>query len=219
MHTETLALYDSVRRRPVPVVLYQPTVAVARPRLALLSHGYGGQSTAYTFLARQLVAMGYVVASVQHELPGDEPIATTGNLRETRRPNWERGVQNLLFVCQMLQQRLPRLNTGQLLLLGHSNGGDMVMLFAHEHPQLVARVISLDNRRMPLPRTRRPRILSIRSSDQVADPGVLTTAAEQRTFGITIVALPATIHNDMWDGATEAQKQEINAIEAEFLRR
>ncbi|WP_461139614.1 hypothetical protein [Spirosoma pomorum] len=42
-----------------------------------------------------------------------------------------------------------------------------------------------------------PRILSIRSSDQVADKGVLATVEEQKQFGIRIIQLPATLHNDM----------------------
>jgi pimeloyl-ACP methyl ester carboxylesterase len=104
-----------------------------------------------------------------------------------------------------------------LLLMGHSNGGDMVMLFAQQYPRLVERVISFDNRRVPLPRARRPRVLSLRSSDQPADAGVLPTPAEQTKFGTTIVALPATLHNDMWDGATTAQQQEMNTLISDFL--
>ncbi|MCB2407913.1 serine aminopeptidase domain-containing protein [Hymenobacter lucidus] len=214
---EALSLFDTTRRRPVPVLLYGPVTG--RRRLALLSHGYGGHNSDYSFLARQLGAHGYLVASIQHELPTDEPIATAGNLRETRRPNWARGVQNMLFVRQQLQQLYPRLDTGHLLLLGHSNGGDMAVLFAHEHPALVDKLISLDHRRMPLPRVRQPRILTIRSSDQLADPGVLPGPEEQKGLGISIVQLPATLHNDMWDGATKAQQQEITAAIAAFLRR
>ncbi|WP_324671350.1 serine aminopeptidase domain-containing protein [Hymenobacter sp. GOD-10R] len=224
--TVSLTLFDEARERTVPVTLYFPAANVSaakskkkKRKLALLNHGYGGQNTDYSFIAQILVAHGYFVASIQHELPTDEPNANTGNLRETRRPNWERGVQNMLFVRQQLQQRYPGLDEQHLLLVGHSNGGDMAMLFTHEHPQLVKKVISLDNRRMPLPRTRHPRILSIRSSDQVADEGVLPTAAEQKAFGIKIVKLPATIHNDVWDGATAAQKQEIGEAISNFLAR
>jgi predicted dienelactone hydrolase len=216
---ETLNLFDQTRKRAVPVVVYWPAPVAGRAKLALLSHGYGGHNTDYSFLARHLVAQGYVVASIQHEVPTDEPIATTGNLRETRRPTWERGVQNMLFVRRQLHHTYPQLATRHLLLLGHSNGGDMAMLFAQEHLRLVEAVISLDNRRMPLPRTRHPRILSLRSSDQVADPGVLPSATEQKAFGIRIVPLPDMLHDDMWDGATEAQKQAINAMVRDFLRR
>jgi hypothetical protein len=79
-------------------------------------------------------------------------------------------------------------------------------------------VISLDNRRVPLPRTKRPRVLSIRSSDQQADVGVLPSPAEQKRFGIKIIKLSNTRHDDMWDGATEEQKREINEIISGFLR-
>lgn len=164
-----------------------------------------------------LVAQGYFVASLQHELPGDEPIATTGNLRQTRKPNWERGVQNMLFVLRELQRTQPDLDYRQLLLLGHSNGGDMAMLFAAENPKLVARVISLDNRRTPLPRARYPRVLTLRSNDQVADAGVLPTPAEQLRYGTQVVQLLHTQHNDMWDGATEPQKQEMIKAITQFL--
>ncbi|KAA9339322.1 alpha/beta hydrolase [Hymenobacter busanensis] len=215
-----LTLFDEARNRAVPVTLYAAANQFARgtkTKLALLSHGYGGHSTDYSFIAHNLVAHGYTVASVQHELPTDEPLPTTGNPQVVRRPNWERGVQNLLFVRRKMLKAQPDLDADHLLLAGHSNGGDISMLFAHEHPALVEKVISLDNRRMPLPRTRQPRILALRSSDQPADAGVLPTMAEQAALGIRVVQLPATAHNDMWDGATEAQKQEINAFIDAFL--
>jgi len=104
-----------------------------------------------------------------------------------------------------------------LVLIGHSNGGDMCMLFAQQHPQLVAKVISLDNRRMPFPRTAHPRIYSLRSSDQPADEGVLPTAEEQAQYHMRIIQLPNTMHNDMGDHGTDEQKQEIVRYILEFL--
>ncbi|AWM32908.1 alpha/beta hydrolase [Hymenobacter nivis] len=186
-------------------------------KAAILSHGYGGQNTAYSFIARSLVAHGYFVASIQHELPTDVPIPTVGPPQVVRRPNRERRVQNILFVRQKLRKKYPRVDFGQLLLVGHSNGGDPAMLFAQEHPALVRRVVSLDNRRMPFLRARQPRVLSLRSSDQVADSGVVPSPAEQRRFGSAVVRLPAIIHNDMWDGATPTQQQEINGWITRFL--
>jgi len=154
---------------------------------------------------------------MQHEVPGDEPIATTGNLRITRRPNWERGVASIRFVTQTLLRTDPPIDGRQVLLEGHSNGGDLSMLFVVTYPAEVANVISLNNRRMLLPRTKRPRLLSIRSSNQVADPDVLPTPTEQRTFGITVVQLPV-LHNDMWDGATDQQKRAMTDAITRFLR-
>lgn len=222
--TENLELFDKTRNRALPVTLYLPVADAdvsrgnkTRLKLAILSHGYGMKNTEYSFIADDLASRGYLVASIQHELPGDEPPATTGKLSVTRRPNWERGVQNILFVLQELRRLRPGLDFEHLLLIGHSNGGDMAMLFATEHPRLVSKVITLDNRRMPFPRTKRPRILSLRSSDQPADAGVLPTEAEQEKFGIKIIKLEDVKHNDMWDGATEKQKREINRIISSFL--
>lgn len=216
---DSISLFDAARQRQIPIVLYQAAMLsrqTNKPKLAILSHGYGGHNTDYSFIAGALVKLGYLVASVQHDLPGDEPIPTTGNLRETRRPNWERGVQTILFVSQALQRKQPTLDVDNLLLVGHSNGGDIAMLFADKYPAQVANVVSLDNRRMPLPRRKRPRLLSIRSSDQVADPGVLPTLGEQQQFGITIVQLPVR-HNDMWDGASDEQKRAMTEVITHFL--
>lgn len=217
IRTDSLKLFDTLRSRLIPVALYMPQPATAPLKLAVLSHGYEGSNKAYSFIAHNLVAHGYLVASIQHELPTDEPIPMTGNPYEVRMPNWKRGSETIHFVIETLKKQRHGLDTTHVLLIGHSNGGDMTMLFAQQYPTLVNQVISLDNRRMPLPRVRTPRILSIRSSDQVADKGVLPTVEEQRAFGIQIVQLPATIHNDMWDGATRSQKQEINRVISAFI--
>lgn len=218
--TERLSLFDAARQRAVPVALFAPTApkpGVGKCKLALFSHGYGGQHTGYSFVAQTLAAHGYLVASVQHELPTDEPLPQTGNPRQVRRPNWDRGVQNLLFVRRELLRTHPELDSAHLLLAGHSNGGDTSVLFAEEHPELVEKLISLDNRRMPLPRKPTPKVLSLRSSDQAADAGVLPTPAEQAALGMRVVQLPATIHNDMWDGATPQQRQEMQDHISRFL--
>jgi len=70
---------------------------------------------------------------------------------------------------------------------------------------------------MTIPRTKKPQILTIRSSDQRADEDVLPGETEQKKFGIKVVKLEDTKHDDMWDGATGAQKREINRIIIEFL--
>lgn len=220
--TDSLQLVDPTRQRRIPLVRYfpQPGRGPAHQlKVALLNHAYHGKNTDYKFLADNLVAHGYYVISIQHELPGDEPLAMTGNLYQARYPNWERGVQTIRFVLQELAQRQPQLDWQHVLLMGHSNGGDMVMLLAQEHPELrqVQQLISFDNRRVPFPRRPYPRVLSLRSSDQLADAGVLPTTTEQTQFGIELIQLPSTIHNDMWDGATEAQKQQMNAAVSHFL--
>lgn len=218
LRTDTSRVVDAARHRPIPLVTYTLAgAAILRRKVALLNHGYGGTNADYSFVAKNLVAHGYYVVSLQQDLPTDTPLPTTGTPAVVRRPHWERGVQNMLVVLRELRRTQPTLDYRHLLLMGHSNGGDMVMLFAQQHPRLVERVITFDNRRMPLPRARRPRVLSLRSSDQPADAGVLPTPAEQVRFGIRIVPLTATLHNDMWDGASPAQQQEMNKSISHFL--
>lgn len=207
---EAISLVDEGRKRPVPVVVYTAEAQIENKlKPAIISHGYGGKNTDYSFIANHLATQGYYVASIQHEVPGDEPLPKTGNPYETRKPSWERGVQNILFVIGELKKRKPDLDYEHLLLVGHSHGGDTSMLFAQEHPALVDVVISLDNRRMPFPRVRKPRLCSLRSSDQPADDGVLPTPDEQSKFGMQVIKLAGTIHNDMGDGGTAEQKAEI----------
>jgi predicted dienelactone hydrolase len=216
---ESLPLFDQARDRPVPVVVYTSASQTARlPKLAILSDGYGSKNTDYSFVANHLATRGYYVASIQHELPSDEPLPKTGRPYETRMPSWQRGVQNILFVLRELKKMRPELDYTKVVLIGHSHGGDTSMLFAQEHPSMVHVVISLDNRRMPFARTRQPRIFSIRSSDQVADEGVIPSPDEQANLGMRVVNLPATKHDDMWDGATDEQKAEITRHISSFLQ-
>lgn len=85
------------------------------------------------------------------------------------------------------------------------------MLLAALRPGLARLVFTLDNRRVPLPRTRRPRICSVRSSDQPADPGVLPAPEEAAALDMVITVVPGLEHNNMWDAASEAQKRAILA--------
>jgi pimeloyl-ACP methyl ester carboxylesterase len=201
---ERLELVDPARGRPVPTLLYGAQPGVAKP-LAVISNGYGGSPANYRFLAEALAARGYVVASVRQDLPGDPPMATEGDLRVLRRPFWETGADTILYLAGALRAR-GLADTAPLVLVGHSNGGDISMLFAERHPAMVRAVLSLDNRRMPLPRTARPRVCSVRASDFPADPGVLPTAEEQARLGILVTTVPGLKHNDMWDGAAPEHK-------------
>jgi dienelactone hydrolase len=204
---QDLKLVDSARNRSIPVALYGATRGRPRP-LVLISHGYGGRNTDYGFIAGALAERGYVVASVQHELAGDPPMPAQGNPAVVRRPFWEQGSANLLHVVREMRAR-GLADHRPVLLIGHSNGGDSSMLFAARHGSLVGTVFTLDNRRMTIPRTARPRICSVRSSDQPADPGVLPTAAEQKRYRMVIGTVPGLVHNDMSDAATPAQQRSM----------
>jgi len=222
---DSLNLFDTSRNRTIPVALYLPDThkSSTKQQVIILSHGYGsnrgGDNKAYSYLTEFLASKGYFVASIQHELPTDELLPMTGKPQEVRRPNWERGALNILFVLEELKKREPNLDYKHLTLIGHSNGGDMSMLFVHKYPEMVDKVISLDNRRMPFPRVKQPKIYSLRSSDQLADEGVLPTLEEQEKYKMRIIKLQNTIHNDMDDHATAEQRKEINDYILDFLSR
>lgn len=215
--TDTLEWYDASRERKIPLLIYRP--AVKKPGVVLFSHGYGankgGDYLAYSYLTEFLAAEGYFVASIQHELPTDSLIPMQGVPQVVRRPFWERGADNILFVLNELKKSKFSLDFDQVTLIGHSNGGDMTALFPQKYPGLVHKIITLDNRRMALPRTMSPRVYSLRSSDQPADTGVLPEEAEQKKYGMTIITLPDTKHNDMDDNANPVQRKEIT----DYLRR
>lgn len=214
---------DNSRNRLIPVAFYFPIVnyKISNQQLVIISHGYGENkpfaNKSYSYLTEKLASKGYYVVSIQHELPTDDLLPLTGIPQIVRRSNWERGAENILFVLNELKKINPELDFKHVNLIGHSNGGDMTVLFAYKYPKLVDKIISLDNRRMELPRTSQPKIYSLRSSDQPADEGVLPTVAEQEKFGIKIIKLPNTIHNDMNDRGNKKQKREINAYVLGFL--
>ncbi|MBB6229142.1 putative dienelactone hydrolase [Polymorphobacter multimanifer] len=209
-------LFDTTRQRPVPVVLYGAARARRPKPLAIISHGYGGHSTDYTFIASALARRGYIVASIEHlERSGDPRMANSGNLVELRRPVWQIGADSIGFVISELRRRGLADHT-RVVLVGHSNGGDMTMLFSSQHRGDVQAAFSLDHRRMPVPRTARPRICSARSNDYAADPGVLPVAAERDALGMVMAEVPVK-HNDMLDSASPQQQQAILEVLAACL--
>ena len=217
-----LELYDEARSRSIPVALYLPDSASIKQKLVIFNHGYaenqGTPYLSYSYLNNFLAQHGYLVVSIQQDLPTDDPLPMNGNLREKRMPDWENGLQNILFVVKELKFRMPNLDDKRYSLIGHSNGGDLSMYFATEYPKKISKVISLDNRRMPLPKLDSLKVYSLRSNDLPADEGVLPPHAQQIKHGMTIVILPNTKHNEMSDETTtEEQKKEIREYVLKFL--
>ncbi|GAB3542766.1 alpha/beta hydrolase family protein [Spirosoma fluminis] len=222
---DTLTLFDKARNRQIPVAFYSPKTdkKPANQRVVIFSHGYGqnkgGDYVAYSYLTEYLASKGYFVASIQHELPTDSLMPSTGVPQVVRRPFWDRGADNILFIINELKNLKPNLDFRHITLIGHSNGGDISALFPQKYPNIVDRIITLDNRRMALPKVKTSKIFSLRSSDQPADEGVLPTAEEQKQYGIIIIKLSNTTHNDMDDHASAAQRQEINDYVLTFLEK
>lgn len=93
----------------------------------------------------------------------------------------------------------------------------MTALFPQRYPNLTSKIITLDNRRMALSRTALPRVYSLRSSDQPADPGVIPNPEEQAKFHITILPLTGIKHGDMDDQGSPSQHQAILSHLYRFL--
>lgn len=216
---DTITLNDSLRHREIPIAIYssQPN----SKKLVILSHGYNenrpGSYLGYSFLAEDLAREGYIVFSIQHELPSDSLMPMMGVPQIVRRPAWERGVANILFLINSLKSTNPNFDFNNISLIGHSMGGDISMLFAQKYPQLISKIISLDHRRVAIPRMYKPKILSLRSTDQIADENVIPTDKQIYDYGMQIIKTSLK-HNEMSDQANEAQRKEMNQIILEFLR-
>lgn len=213
----TVCLFDSARQRPVPVTVYQPREVNAHTRVILFNHGYGvnaaGSNQVYSSLTKPLSDEGYLVISIQHELPDDPLLAMEGDFVVTRMPNWERGVENIRFVLQEFRKLKPEIDWTHLTVMGHSNGGDMTMLFATRYPGLLHKAISLDHRRMKMPRTSHPRMYTLRGSDYPADAGVLPSEEEQKKYRMTVTSLENIKHGQMDDkGSPEQHRQMLDYL-------
>ena len=221
-HRSFVRLFDSARDRHVPVVLEMPATAshcsAAHPcPVALISAGYGIDVSRYGFVSTALSERGYLAVSVQHELPSDPPLPTQGDLFAARTPNWQRGAGNLRFVRDALALSHPAYDWAKPVLVGHSNGGDISAWLVRESPGFASILITLDHRRVPLPRDKVPRVLSLRASDFQADAGVLPTGEELARSNACVLKIPGARHNDMHDGGPVALKRAIVDHMADFL--
>jgi alpha/beta hydrolase fold len=227
IHHKTLTLYDPLRTgRPVAV-----DIAVRRDRemaalaemttlpVAILNHGNTIKFTEYSFLANLLAARGYMVVSIQHDLETDEPMVTKADEEYVgRRPQYNRGIANIMFAIDELKKLQPNSDYGHLTMVGHSNGGDISMYFAKRHPDLVKKIVTLDNLRVPFVTDGKFKILSFRSRDPVfkADPGVVPDDDMCQKAGITLVNTTYH-HNDLSDRGPDHVKSAIQAILDKFL--
>ena len=214
----TVDLNDNARNRAVPIKIYEST-GVDNQKVVILSGGYLSTNDEYGFIANRLADEGYLVIIIQHDLPDDAPVAKEGNIYDLRMPVWKRGDSTMLFVRDQLTAMYPHRNFNKLVLVGHSNGGDMSLLFAKNHPKWVTHVITLDHRRFPIPPNTWPKVMSLRASDFEADPGVLPTSGAQEMYGIRIVDLGENAkHGDLCDSGSDELKQRILKEILQFLK-
>jgi len=223
---ETLNWFDEARQRPVSVDLavrrdYEMKADDGYWKLpvAVISNGNTVKNTEYSFLANVFAARGYLVASIQQDLPTDPPLMTKVGMPYVGRQGvYEKGEANILFVLGQLKKLKPNADYGHLTLVGHSNGGDTAMYFAKEHPELVSKVVTLDNLRVPFVLSDKMKILSFRSKDPnfQTDPGVLPTPQQAKTEGIDIIQTDFQ-HTWLSDRGPDSVKERIQATLDEFL--
>src|ERR1700726_4333066 len=128
---QTLNLFDATRQRPVAVDLavrrdyeMKANNDLAKLPVAIISNGNTVRNTEYSFLANVLAARGYLVASIQQDLPTDPPLMTkVGTPYVGRRGVYEKGEAHILFVLGQLKELQPNADYDHLTLVGHSNGG------------------------------------------------------------------------------------------------
>jgi hypothetical protein len=223
---ETLNWFDEARQRPVSVDLavrrdYEMKADDGYWKLpvAIISNGNTVKNTEYSFLANVFAARGYLVASIQQDLPTDPPLVTKVGMPYVGRQGvYEKGEANILFALEQLKKLQPNADYGHLTLVGHSNGGDTAMYFAKEHPELVSKIVTLDNLRVPFVLSDKMKILSFRSKDPEfqTDAGVLPTPQQAKADGIDIIHTQFQ-HTWMSDRGPDSAKERIQATLDEFL--
>jgi hypothetical protein len=187
--------------------------------VAIISNGNTVKNTEYSFLANVFAARGYLVASIQQDLPTDPPLMTKVGMPYVGRQGvYEKGEANILFVLKQLKELQPNADYDHLTLVGHSNGGDTAMYFAKEHPELVSKIVTLDNLRVPFVLSDKMKILSFRSKDPnfQTDPGVLPTPQQAKASGIDIIRTQFQ-HTWLSDRGPDSAKERIQATLDEFL--
>jgi pimeloyl-ACP methyl ester carboxylesterase len=227
IHHTTLTFFDLLRSdRPVAVDIavrrdreWQATAEMITVPVAILNHGNTVKFTEYSFLANILAARGYMVVSIQHDLDSDEPMVTNvGEEYAGRRMQYNRGIANIMFAIDELKKVQPNADWKHLTMIGHSNGGDISMYFAKRYPEMIKKVVTLDNLRVPFATDGKFKILSFRSHDPVfkADPGVVPDDDICAKAGITVVRTGYQ-HTDMSDRGPDEVKQRIGGILDKFL--
>jgi hypothetical protein len=224
---QTITFYDESREnRPVAVDIavrrdkeMQAEAGMIELPVAIINHGNTVKFTEYSFLANVFAARGYMTVSIQHDLPTDAPMVTkVGELYVGRLPQYQRGITNIKFAIEEMKKVQPNADYDHLTMVGHSNGGDISMYFAKQYPDLIKKVVTLDNLRVPFVTSGKFKILSFRSKDPQfkPDPGVVPSGDVCDKEGITVVNTTFQ-HNDMRDTGSDQAKSSIQGMLDKFL--
>ena len=209
--TLSFIFFDESRKRSIPIELYFNIESIAKAQagvtkfsVAIINHAESFKNTEYTCIANALISASYFVVSIQHNLEDDPELPTADKL--------ERGVQNILFTISELSTLDPNLNLEKVTLIGHSNGGDMAMMFTEKHPELVEKTILLDSHYHPTPSKNQIPVLLIRKNDSKDDASALSET------GIKVVTLETAENVELYDHAPAEVLEQINKTILEFLK-
>src|SRR5471032_1137547 len=224
---ETIMFTDASRdNRPVEV-----NVAVRRDKemqanagmitlpVAILNHGNTVKFTEYSFLANVFAARGYLVVSIQHDLPTDAPMVTkVGELYVGRLAQYQRDITNIKFAIEEMKKVQANADYDRLTMVGHSMGADVSLYFAKMYPDKIKKVVTLDNLRVPFMTDGKFKILTFRSKDPQfkTDPGVIPPEEVREKSGITVVQTGYQ-HTDMSDRGPDDVKSTIQGMLDKFL--
>lgn len=208
---------DDSRSRLIPVRIYPQKKDVPANHLIIINGGYRSTLEDYDFIAKEFSTANCLVVSIQYDLDGDPAIATTGNIYEQRLPVWKEGVKTLSYVLQRIDSLYPTFKDIKPILIGHSNGGDIATLYTTLYPEQVEALITLDHRRMPLPRISNPRILSLRAGEFQADAGVLPNIEEEKLYSLKIITYQQAKHGDFDKSGSKAFHQQFLKDISTFL--
>jgi hypothetical protein len=187
--------------------------------VTVLNHANTVKFTEYSFLANVFAFRGYLVVSIQHDLPTDAPMVTkVGELYVGRLPQIQRGIANIRFAVEKMKTVEPNADYDRLTMVGHSMGGDISMYFAKMYPDQIKKVVTLDNLRVPFMTDGKFKILSFRSKDPQfkTDPGVIPDDELCEKSGIQLVQTGFQ-HNDLSDRGPDDVKSTIQGMVDKFL--
>jgi pimeloyl-ACP methyl ester carboxylesterase len=184
--------------------------------VAILSPGYGLSGSDYSFVTNYLNRMGYLVLALQDSAGGvtlDRNAPVSQQVQAMARV----ASRSISAAIDDTAPRYSQFDWRHLLLVGHSLGGDSSAQFAADNAHRVSSLVSLDSRRVALPRSAGIHVLTIRASDTTADPGVLPDEEEQGRYGTCVVRIEGSRHNDMQDAGSEQLKARMTSAIDRFL--
>jgi dienelactone hydrolase len=187
--------------------------------IILINPGHEVAMTDYSYLAVELASRGFFVVAVENQLKDDPELIINKTLEDTRMPAWQRGVDNNLAVIEELKNKnfSTNLDFNNITLIGHSLGGDTIMLFAKEYPNLVKNIVSLDNLRIDFLNQKKPKILILRSQERQNEQNAKNDMMRAKKFGHQLVFIEGAAHRMFSDKGNNQVKRQINKALINFL--